>query len=31
MIDSTSVRVHSQAAAQKNRMEALVSVEAVED
>jgi len=30
MIDSTSVRVHSQAAAQKNRLEALVSVEVVE-
>jgi len=31
MIDSTSVRVHQQAAAQKNRLEALVSVEVVED
>src|SRR5499427_3997618 len=31
MIDSTSVRVHQQAAAQKNRLEALVSVEAAED
>jgi transposase len=30
MIDSTSVRVHQQAAAQKNRLEALVSVEVVE-
>jgi len=31
MIDSTSVRVHQQAAAQKNKLEALVSVEAAED
>ena len=31
MIDSTSVRVHQQAAAQKNRLEAFVSVEVVED
>ena len=31
MIDFTSVRVHQQAAAQKNRLEALVSVEVVED
>ena len=31
MIDSTSVRVHQQAAAQKNRMETLVSVEVAED
>jgi hypothetical protein len=31
MIDSTSVRVHQQAAAQKNRLETLVSVEAAED
>lgn len=31
MIDSTSVRVHQQAAAQKNTLEALVSVEAAED
>jgi transposase len=31
MIDSTSVRVHSQAAAQKNRVEMLVSVVAGED
>jgi transposase len=31
MIDSTSVRVHQQAAAQKNRLERLVSVEVVED
>jgi len=31
MIDSTSVRVHQQAAAQKNRLETLVSVEVVED
>jgi transposase len=31
MIDSTSVRVHQQAAAQKNRREAFASVEAVED
>ena len=30
-IDSTTVRVHQQAAAQKNRLETLVSVEAVED
>ncbi len=31
MIDSTSVRVHQQAAAQKNRVEMLVSVAAGED
>ena len=31
MIDSTIVRVHQQAAAQKNRVEMLVSVVAVED
>ena len=31
MIDSSSVRVHQQAAAQKNRLETLVSVEVVED
>lgn len=31
MIDSTSVRVHQQAAAQKNNLEAFVSVEVVED
>lgn len=31
MIDSSVVRVHSQAAAQKNSLEALVSVEVVED
>ena len=31
MIDSTSVRVHQQAAAQKNRVEMLVSVVAGED
>ena len=31
MIDSTSVRVHQQAAAQKNRLETLVSVEVVGD
>jgi transposase len=31
MIDSTIVRVHQQAAAQKNRLETLVSVEVVED
>lgn len=31
MIDSTSVRVHQQAAAQKNRMEMHVSVEVGED
>ena len=31
MIDSTSVRVHQQAAAQKNRVETLVSVEVAED
>ena len=31
MIDSTSVRVHQQAAAQKNRVEIIVSVEAGED
>ena len=31
MINSTSVRVHQQAAAQKNRLEAFVSVEVVED
>jgi transposase len=31
MIDSTSVRVHQQAAAQKNRVEMLVSVVAEED
>ena len=31
MIDSTGVRVHQQAAAQKNRLETLVSVEAAED
>src|ERR1700742_3317982 len=31
MIDSTSVRVHQQAAAQKNRVEMLVSVAAEED
>ena len=31
MIDSSSVRVHQQAAAQKNKLEALVSVEAAED
>jgi transposase len=31
MIDSTSVRVHQQAAAQKKRLEKLVSVEAAED
>lgn len=31
MIDSTSVRVHQQAAAQKNRVEIFVSVEAGED
>ena len=31
MIDSSVVRVHSQAAAQKNRLEMLVSVEVVED
>ena len=30
MIDSSIVRVHQQAAAQKNRMETLVSVEVVE-
>jgi hypothetical protein len=31
MIDSTSVRVHQQAAAQKNKLEAMVSVEVVAD
>ncbi len=31
MIDSSTVRVHSQAAAQKNRLETLVSVGVVED
>lgn len=31
MIDSSVVRVHQQAAAQKNRLKALVSVEVVED
>jgi len=31
MIDSSTVRVHQQAAAQKNRLETLVSVEVVED
>ena len=31
MIDSSSVRVHQQAAAQKNRLETLVSVEVVVD
>jgi len=31
MIDSSIVRVHQQAAAQKNRLETLVSVEVVED
>ena len=31
MIDSSVVRVHQQAAAQKNRLETLVSVEVVED
>ena len=31
MIDSSVVRVHSQAAAQKNNLEMLVSVEVVED
>ena len=31
MIDSTSVRVHSQAAAQKNSVEIIVSVAAAED
>jgi transposase len=31
MIDSTVVRVHQQAAAQKNNLEALVSVKAAED
>ena len=31
MIDSSAVRVHQQAAAQKNRLEMLVSVEVVED
>ena len=31
MIDSTSVRVHQQAAAQKNRVEIFVSVAAGED
>ena len=31
MIDSTSVRVHQQAAAQKNRVEIIVSVAAGED
>ena len=31
MIDSTSVRVHSQAAAQKNSVEIIVSVAAGED
>ena len=31
MIDSSAVRVHQQAAAQKNRLEALVSVEVEED
>jgi transposase len=31
MIDSTSVRVHQQAAAQKNRVEMLVSVAVAED
>jgi transposase len=31
MIDSSVVRVHSQAAAQKNKLEMLVSVEVVED
>jgi hypothetical protein len=31
MIDSSTVRVHQQAAAQKNRLERLVSVEVVED
>ena len=31
MIDSTIVRVHQQAAAQKNKLETLVSVEVVED
>ena len=30
MIDSSTVRVHQQAAAQKNRLETLVSVEVVE-
>ena len=31
MIDSSIVRVHQQAAAQKNRLETLVSVEVAED
>lgn len=31
MIDSSIVRVHQQAAAQKNRLETLVSVEVVDD
>ena len=31
MIDSSVVRVHQQAAAQKNRLEMLVSAEAAED
>ena len=31
MIDSTSVRVHQQAAAQKNRMQMLVSIEVAGD
>ena len=31
MIDSSVVRVHQQAAAQKNRLETLVSAEVVED
>ena len=31
MIDSSVVRVHQQATAQKNRLEILVSVEVVED
>ena len=31
MIDSSSVRVHQQAAAQKNTLEELVLVEVVED
>ena len=31
MIDSSVVRVHQQAAAQKNRLETLVSVEVVAD
>ena len=31
MIDSSVVRVHQQAAAQKNKLETLVSVEVVED